>query len=257
MIVRYLLLVLMLVISPSAVKASDSNAPKAAATLIMAFSESVPWKIINPDGSYSGIDVELARLIAQRLNTKLEIKAAPLARCLEMMRRGEADLMTNIIRSADREQYIRYLNVPYQRQSNKVFYLRADNPLDIRSYEDLYGLEIGIKRGAKYNPRFDLDTALNKRDVTVALRNFKKLSLGRIDAVLSTESEGDYLIQHNRLQGYYKKATLKFNQPLQIYLGLSRQSPFVGRAAEIERILTELINNGELEHLTRRYLMSS
>ncbi len=228
-----------------------------AAPLVMAFSESAPWKMYSESSGYGGIDVEVAKIVAQRLGVELQIKPAPLARCLEMIRHGEADLMTNIIMSPDRTQFIRYLDVPYQHESDKVFYLRADSHLDVSRYEDLYGLEIGTKRGAIYSRRFDLDTALHKRDVAVPLRNFKKLLLGRVDVVVSTESEGDYLLKQNGLTHHFKKAALRFNQPLAVYMGLSRQSRFVERAPEFERVLAELVASGELEQIKQRYLSRS
>lgn len=148
---------------------------------------------------------------------QLLVKAAPLARCLAMMKSGDADIITNLLRTREREDFIRYLEAPYQTHSAKVFYLRSEDPRPVVSYEQLYGLDIGVKRGARYGTRFDEDNKLHKQAVASHVLNFKKLAAGRLDLVISTESEGDYLIREYGWLGQFKKAALRFRcQPMSI-----------------------------------------
>ena len=221
--------------------------------LIVAFSEAPPWKIISPQQEFTGIDMEILQQLASKHGLSLVIKPAPLARCLEMLKSGDADVVSNLMRTPDREGYIHYLEVPYQTRTDKVFYLQADNPRRIQSYEELYGLSIGVKRGAKYGSRFDGDSRLYKESAVSGLMNLKKLAAGRLDAVISTESEGDYLIKSRHWQHKFKKAALRFDEPRDVYFGLSRRSKLLSLAGSFEVDLRQLLRSGQLEQIKARY----
>lgn len=222
-------------------------------TLVVAFSEAPPWKILSPRQEYTGIDMDILQRLATKHDLRLVVKPAPLARCLAMLRSGDADVVSNLMRTADRETFIRYLDVPYQTHTDKVFYLQAGNPRNINRYEELEGLSIGVKRGAKYSPRFDNDPQLYKESAVTSLVNLKKLAIGRLDAVLSTESEGDYWIKHLNWQGTFKKATLRFDEPRAVYFGLSRRSKLLNLASAFEADLRQLLQSGELAQIRAQY----
>lgn len=221
--------------------------------LVVAFSEAEPWKILEPNHRYSGIDMEILQRLADANGLQLLVKAAPLARCLEMIKSGDADIITNLLRTREREQFIRYLEVPYQTHSTKVFYQRAGDPRSVENYEQLYGLDIGVKRGARYGARFDEDDKLHKQPVASHILNFKKLAVGRLDLVISTESEGDYLIKDYGWQGQFKKAALRFDLPTNVYIGLSKRSSLLTLASAFESQLQQLIRDGEIERIIARY----
>ena len=222
-------------------------------TLVVAFSEAPPWKILSPRQEYTGIDMDILQRLATKHDLRLVVKPAPLARCLAMLKSGDADVVSNLMRTPDREGYIHYLEVPYQTRTDKVFYLQADNPRQIQSYEELYGLSIGVKRGAKYGSRFDGDSRLYKESAVSGLMNLKKLAAGRLDAVISTESEGDYLIKSRHWQHKFKKAALRFDEPRDVYFGLSRRSKLLSLAGSFEVDLRQLLQSGQLEQIKARY----
>lgn len=239
----------MLIMGFASVVHAEADRP----TLVVAFSESAPWKILNESQQYTGIDMDILTRLAELNNLRLLVKPAPLIRCLEMMKTGAADIISNIKKTPDRHAYLSYLNVPYQTHSNKVFYQRMDSPLQIQQYEDLYGLDIGVKRGARYFPRFDLDTSLRKYDVPSMLSNFKKLDMGRLDLVISTESEGDYVLKHFGLQNKFKKADYRYDSPMDIYFAMSKKSRLLAYSAALETSLQQMLANGEVEQIIARY----
>ena len=81
-------------------------------TLIMAFNETVPWKFHDAAGEPQGIDLEIARQLCQCLSLRLVIKPAPLARALDMMKNGQVDIMTFLLKTPEREQFITYIDPP-------------------------------------------------------------------------------------------------------------------------------------------------
>ncbi len=58
--------------------------------LVVAFSEAEPWKIIEPNHKYTGIDMEILQRLADANGLRLLVRSAPLARCLEMVKSGDA-----------------------------------------------------------------------------------------------------------------------------------------------------------------------
>lgn len=92
-----------------------------------------------------------------------------------------------------------------------------------------------------------------KESAVTSLVNLKKLAIGRLDAVLSTESEGDYWIKHLNWQGTFKKATLRSDEPRAVYFGLSRRSKLLNLASAFEADLRQLLQSGELAQIRAQY----
>ena len=222
-------------------------------TLTMAFNETVPWKFHDANGEPQGIDLEIAKQLCQRLSLRLVIKPAPLARALDMMKNGQVDIMTFLLKNPEREAFITFIEPPYQRSSDKVFYLRSDDPFALQRYEDLASLQIGIKRGASYGTKFDADPSLHKQAVTDTEQNFRKLLLGRLDTVLVTESEGDYLLLTHGWKTALRKAPLHFSRPLDVYMGFARHSPNQDLLPALSRELDSLIQSSEVERIAAHY----
>lgn len=223
-------------------------------TLVMAFSPAAPLKILLSDGRYSGVDVELMQQICQRLSLQLVIRPMPLARAQEMMKYGQVDVMTGILRTPEREAFIDYIEPPYLMRNDKVFYMRADSSLVLDRYEELIPLHIGVKRGAHYDPRFDLDTALRKSEVTTTEQSFRKLQQHRIDTLITTEIEGDYLIKSYGWEGTFRKAPLRFSSLTGVYIGFSKASPHHDLIPEISHELAHMVANGDIDRLMTSYI---
>ena len=222
-------------------------------TLVMAFSPAAPLKILLSDGRYSGVDVELMQQICQRLSLQLVIRPMPLARALEMMKYGQVDVMTGILRTPEREAFIDYVEPPYLTRNDKVFYQRADSSLLLDRYEELTPLQIGVKRGARYDPRFDLDASLRKSEVPTTEQSFRKLQQYRIDTLVTTEIEGDYLIKSYGWEGLFRKAPLRFSSLKGVYIGFSKASPHHDLLPEISRELALMVANGDVDRLMSSY----
>jgi ABC-type amino acid transport substrate-binding protein len=158
------------------------------------------------NGKQGGIDVEILREITGRMGYAPHFRNCALDDCLGLMRQGQADLMTSLLRRADREAYILYVQPRYRARSDKVFYLRKENPKQIRTFDDLKALRIGVKTGANYAPAFDNDKELNKVPAQSIKLNISKLVAGQIDTFITTDLEGDYWIKQLGLEERYQSA---------------------------------------------------
>jgi polar amino acid transport system substrate-binding protein len=206
------------------------NLAQSAQTVVVAFSEFPPYKMI-VDGKHTGIDVDILQEIGKQMDFTLDFKNGTLEECLGMMKEGEADLMTSLLRRAEREPYILYVQPRYRARSDKVFYVFKEHPKSIRSYDEL-----------------------NKLPAQSIKINISKLVAGQIDTFVTTDTEGDYWIKTLGLQDRITKAPFKFQQLDPIYMGISKKSAFATEANRFGRILKDLVDKGVVQRIVDKYL---
>ena len=221
-----------------------------------------PWKSVDPESwevDPQGID---NRLIAALLTTynqtfgteiQANFRGYPWKRCLDMMEKGDADLISGVLKSPEREAYMIFLAPPYKTKSAKVFYVRKGAAQDIQHYEDLYKLKIGVQAGVRYFEPFDNDPKIHKEEAGDDLSNLRKLQYGRIDAVISTETQADYLIATQGLKGTFEKAHYSYNYDLPVYFALSRQSSYAKYHKQFSKVIADLAEKGVFEAIITDY----
>ncbi|WP_169726067.1 transporter substrate-binding domain-containing protein [Aestuariibacter salexigens] len=185
-----------------------------------------PWMIAEENRAPYGIDIDVAYLLADELNAKLEFLLCPFARCIRMMETGEADLYISMFKSAERDAFIHFIEPPTFTTSPQAFYLNAATQEDIAAYDDLSGLIVGLLRESQYFERFDNDTNLKKVPVVNYERLIDMLLKNRIDTFIGTEVVVDYLISRRGDNTLLKKATFTWNTERDVYLGLSKASAY-------------------------------
>lgn len=77
--------------------------------------------------------------------------------------------------------------------------------------------------------------------------------LERLDTVLATESEGDYLLLTHGWKAAVRKAPLRFSQQAAVYVGFAKHSPHQDLLPALRRELEALIQSGEVARITARY----
>jgi len=210
-----------------------------------------PWKII--DGTaFKGIDIELIKALLQEVNLTPHFIDRPWVRGVKMLENGEADLVSGILKRPDREKSMIFLEPPYKTKSSKVFFIR-NNGQDIVRYEGLRDQIIGVQRGVKYFERFDDDTTLNKQVIHKNELNFKKLATGRIDALIITESIGDYLAAKMELNDVVKKASFRHDSSIPVYFAISKQSKLASMAEELMAATQRLKETGEFNRIINSF----
>ncbi len=261
------LLVLFLLLAIPGWAAPDRAAPGRAApgrteTVVVPMDPYPPWKVVDTQSrtvSPEGIDNRLLEAVLAAFNTAYganlepDYQAFPWKRCLELLRQGRADLISGILRTPEREQYLVFIDPPYKTHSAKVFYLRKGEGRHIRRHEDLHGLRIGVQAGVRYFERFDTDPAIYKEDVSEDLYNFRKLEHGRIDAFISTETQADYLIAVHGFADRFEKAHYRHDYELPVYFALSRRSPWAEAAPRFSWIVEKLATEGVFKGIIEGY----
>jgi len=200
------------------------------------------------NGKYVGKNIEIIRLLANTLSKKLKFLKCPVARCLAMIKQGQADMIVAIRKTPAREKYIGYLNRPFVIQHFPLrFYLPFDSKLQIKSVQDLNNLSIGVLRGSSYFDEFDHNNKLKKIAVTNQGQLIKMLLSKRIDTFLEREETIIPLVDKETYKTKLKFAQYQYDKSVNSYIGISKKSPFHEDINMISYKLAELLDSGAID----------
>jgi ABC-type amino acid transport substrate-binding protein len=107
--------------------------------------EWAPIDLYTYEGQFRGLSGDYLALIAQRLGTTLEFKSAPtLAAALEALKRGDADILPSVARTAERETFMDF-SQPYLDVPN--VYVARRGVTGVGSDQAMSGLRVAVERG--------------------------------------------------------------------------------------------------------------
>lgn len=223
-------------------------------TLVWAFTDYFPYMQVTKENACSGSDVEMMNRIAEKLGVKYTTTIVPIARGLEMMRTGKADIMLSLQESPERDDFITFVNPAYTLPQKRLFVVLKGNANIIKKYDDLKLLKIGVQRTRKYFQPFDSDTAIEKIEMNNYDTAFDMLNAKRFDAFAVTEFEYKNYLKSAKIRNLVEFAEYYYETPSLGKIGISKKSSFISRIPEIERALKELIQTKELEKIYAKYM---
>ena len=230
--------------------------PAAPPTLRYAVFPAPPYMIGAADEStpLSGIDVEIVQALAAQLGARVEPIRCTWARCLELMKAGEADLLSSVYKKPEREAFMAYLDAPYLDRLPIAFYFLKSKPYTIETYADLYTLpSIGVLREASYFEPFDQDLALAKVEVASQDQLFPMLLHERVAAMAGYVPTENYRLATEGYRDKIQISTFVYNETAEVYLALSRKSPWLDRLAEISRWHQQLLADQTVARIVTAY----
>ena len=184
----------------------------------------------------ASVDIVLAVLQAIKLPYELRY-VGPFVRMLQNARMGDVDIVTELKRSAEREDYLAFTDTPIFTNPSSVF-VRAGRNLKFSKREDLRGLRGGVTHGTRFGDGLDeyIVANLSVEDGPGIKENFLKLEAGRIDYFISPHYPA---LAHLISSG--TEARSKVLKPFAAealnYVGWSRRSPCLGRLTEFDAML--------------------
>jgi polar amino acid transport system substrate-binding protein len=206
------------------------------------------------DSELIGIDVEIVQEIAQRMNLKIEYIKCTWARCLELMKTGEADFLSSAYKKPDREEYMLYLSEPFLDQLPVAFYFLKEKNYAITNYTDIYQFNtIGVLNGASYFERFDQDSNARKFEVTSQDQLFPMLLAGRLDAVAGYVPTENYRITVGGYRDQIERSVYEYQEQALVYMTLSKKSPLVARLDQFNQINQQLLDEGFIAEIVNSY----
>ncbi len=200
------------------------------------------------ENKLQGINVDIIELFAKKLNRKINYLTCPFARCISLLKGGNADMIVGIKQSLEREKYLTFLEQPFHRQDFPLkFYLLKDSPVNITDYDDLAHLRIGTIRGALYFERFDNDKALNKVEVINYSQLIQLLIKGRIDTFLEREESINPWIDRKFYLNNIRLAKYQYGNSVDSYIAISKKSPLMDQLTLLNNTQQQLVDSGMIK----------
>jgi len=198
-----------------------------------------------------GLPFESVSLVAKILNWQVIHIKCPWKRCLLMMKGGNLDMIGGLFKTPERQKYLHYVEPAYFSECI-VFYFPKGLGKDVKKYNDLKDLTIGVVRGVLYYEPFDSDQDINKYIAAINYQLFKLLREGRIDAFIGAE-----ILYSNWLKDSNSKFQVEI-APYRVhagndYFGISKKSPYAKDRAKFEQVLKKLLDSGEVEDIYRQH----
>jgi len=202
------------------------------------------------NGQYVGVNIDIVKLIAQKLNRRIIFTECPFIRCMSLMRTGSVDLIVGIKKAKERAKYVSYLDEPYNVQYFPLnFYILKDSNHNIKQYDDLKHLRIGTIRGALYFERFDRDNKLLKTTVTTYEQLIKLLMKERIDTFIEREESITPWVKSDVYSQKFKKAEYQYSKAVGSYIAISQKSSLIEEISKINDIQNQLIATGAIKQI--------
>ncbi len=106
-----------------------------------------PFEYVDKDGNIVGIDVEIAKRIAQELGVKLEVRDMKFAALIEALKGGQVDIvLADMTPTAERGRQVDFSIPYYFSKGNAVVVLRSRLG-EFKGVSDLHGKRIGVQLG--------------------------------------------------------------------------------------------------------------
>ncbi|OMH27155.1 ABC transporter substrate-binding protein [Motiliproteus sp. MSK22-1] len=201
---------------------------------------------------FSGIDIDIAKIVASELGLTLKLRYCPFERCLVEMKHGVIDVQSGVAFNEERAKYLDYINRPYA-QVSVVFYVAKNNKRRLRTYSDLYRLRVGAVSASHYFEPFNSDQKIRKTEVYQESILPPMLKRGRIDAMIGTNPNLDYEILRAGYKGDFEKAVYDPDESVNIYFSISKKSPIRYLKPKIEALLKRLDEDGTINRIHDKY----
>lgn len=210
------------------------------------------------DGVVSGPASDVIRRVCKEMDATCKINLLPWNRAQDEVRTGKAHGMFVIGWNEKRAKWVHFS--PPMINTEYGFFVRADNPLSYKQISDVEGYSVGVYGPS--NTANSLDKlkkqmeAQNLRPIGIDMRpddeaGFKKLALGRIDAVFSNRDVGFALIGKLNLKGAVRYAGP--SKRLKYYVGFSLEHNDKSVLERFDEAYVALYRKGVIKEILDRH----
>ncbi len=196
-------------------------------------------------GRPQGLSIDYMNLVAARLGIEVEYVTGPSwNEFLDMVQRQELDVMLNIVRTEDRQRYLRFTE-PYVQNPN-VIVSNIEEPYE--NIQALFGRTVAFPRGFFFEEVLTRSFPQIKRlPVEDSLASLKAVMFGRADAALAEAAVARTLITKNLLTGLRISGEVDIGDPelTSMRIGVRGDWPLLHTA------LTKAMADVTLEEMTQ------
>lgn len=202
------------------------------------------------EGELVGENIDIAKLLANAAGYSPVFIQCPIARCLSMIKQGQADMIIALRKTKARQEFMSFLNPPYYIQHDPIkFYTLATANININNFEDLELLTVGTLRGTRYFDQFDQDDTLNKVEVSTIGQLINLLKKDRIDTFLEREESVLAWIDKSEYQKLFQLAEYEYDNAVGVYIGISKKSLHHNDINNLSKQLSLLVSQGIIQNI--------
>ncbi len=195
-----------------------------------------------------GENIEIAKLLAKSINLEPIFIHCPFARCLAMVKHGQADMIFGLRKFPEREIHLTFLSPAYMIQHYPLrFFTLKTSQQTINQFSDLTKLTVGILRGATYFDEFDHNRNIKKVALTSREQLVNMLLKGRIDTFLEREESIKPLVSQNDYKNKLVLANYQYDRASASYIAISKHSKIQSYSKKLSDNLAQLIQDGSLK----------
>ncbi len=208
-----------------------------------------PYEYITPDGEFAGIDIEIAKRIAEHLGVELEIRDMKFAALFEAVRRGDVDLaIADIAMKPERLRAVDF-SIPYRCETGKAIIVRVEDAASYTGYDWLKGRRIGVQLGTTEQDLAEKYFGGNAEIVTfdrVYPEMVMALKTGRIDAMIVAPDVAKLIVSREK--------GLKIVDSLPFFSCSVVALPHCAfdLKVEVSKVIWDLLQSGELEKIVEK-----
>ncbi len=203
----------------------------------------------------SGPGAEIVRLVCQKMKTACSIRSFPWTRAQYMMRKGEAHAMLMIGRNREREKWLWFSHPLIRTQYG--FFVREDDPLQFKKTSDIKAYNVGVYGPSNTSRSLErIKEEVKDMSIDMSVHDefcFKKLPIGRVDAVYSNRDVGLSLISKLKLKNLRYAG---MHKELDYYVGFAMEHNDKETVDKFNAAFMELYKNGKIKEVLARYNMN-
>ncbi|MCG2584022.1 transporter substrate-binding domain-containing protein [Massilia sp. TS11] len=247
---RHALLALLAAACTLPVAAADLLAAvKARGTLRIAMEGTYPpFNFKDPKtGELTGYDVDVARLLAQRLGLKPEFITTEWTGILAGLQAGKYDVIISQVNVTPQRAQAFDFSDAYIYSSPQLL-LRRDDKAAYTSLNDLKGKKLGVGQGSVFEQQAKTVAGINIKSYPAAPENMADLAAGRIDAALNDSLLVAYLVKTSPLP---IKAGARVGKAESLAMPVKKGNPEF--LAALNKALAEIRADGSLKNVSLKW----
>ncbi len=188
----------------------------------------------NENGIPKGFSIEFMDKVAENVGLRVEYVSGPTwSEFLEMTKNGEIDVMLNIVKTPERQSYLRYTQ-SYVKNPNVILSMEGR---EYRNLEELEGRTISVIRGSYHEEILKAEYPnINLYLTDDLLEAVKAVIYGEADATLGEQSPLNYQVRTNFISGVIISGELKLK-------GHDTDDLFIATQRK-NKILLSILNKG-------------
>ena len=216
--------------------------------------DNMPFEFLR-NGEPTGFDIELAKLIAKRMNRKLVIRDLPFDGLLAALQTGQVDIAIAALSPTPERRMAVDFSISYHATDWAII---CPKTTAFNSLDDMRNKTIGVQMGSSFEPyvKKEMAPALNAevRTLNKVVDLIQDMKSGRLDFIITSKSVADSFAATNK---EYQAIVITKFIPKDRYENFAIALPKGSKlTAEVNATLEELISRGRLDDLAKIWLDS-